>query len=226
MPGASNSGSLLSFPGPYRGPAYRILLIVLWCLVIGVLALFLGHFAAHYYLQYTPESFDVYWPRRGWLLLHVSGAMMAIVIGPWQFWTGLRERVPRVHRWTGRLFLTGVAAGVAGAAGLATTTTFGWAWGVSVGVLACVWFCCAMAAFYAIRRGDILAHREWMIRAYVVTFAFVTDRVLDYGLPPSAIEPEPDRMLIDLWLSWTGPLFATVLIQSIAGMPRRPARWN
>jgi hypothetical protein len=44
-------------------------------------------------------------------------------------------------------------------------------------------------------------------------FAFVTDRVLDYGFPPSATEPEPDRMIADLWLSWVFPLFATVVIQ-------------
>jgi uncharacterized membrane protein len=178
------------------------------------------HFAAHYYLEYTPESFEPYWPRRGWLLVHVSGGMLALLVGPWQFWTGLRRTVPRIHRWTGRLFLAGVAVGVTGAAYLAVTTTFGWAWSVGVGSLAAIWASCAAMAFYAIRRGDVAAHREWMIRTYVVTFAFVTDRVLDYGLPPSEIQPEPDRMVTDIWLSWVVPLFVTVVIQSLASMRR------
>jgi hypothetical protein len=49
-------------------------------------------------------------------LIHTSGGLPALFVGPWQFWTGLRRTVPRIHRWTGRLFLLGVAVGVTGAA--------------------------------------------------------------------------------------------------------------
>jgi len=219
----TESDTLLSFPGPYRGWARRVLAVSAWCLIIAVIFWFLVHFAAHYYLQYTEDSFDPYWPRRGWLLLHVSGGLLALVVGPWQFWTGLRRRVPRIHRWTGRLFIVGVAVGVTGAAYLAVTTTYGWPWGVGVGGLAVAWASCTVMAFYAIRRGEIATHREWMIRTYVVTFAFVTDRVLDYGLPPSDIQPEPDRMVTDIWLSWVVPLFATIIIQSLVAMHRNSA---
>jgi hypothetical protein len=188
--------------------------------IIALIIMFVQHFVLHYYLQYTAESFDVYWQRRGWLLLHVSGGLLALLVGPWQFWTGFRRNMPRIHRLTGRLFPGGVAIGISGAIPLAITTTFGAAWGVGVGSLAVAWGACAIMAFHAIRQGNIAAHREWAIRTYVVTFAFVTDRVLDYGVPPSEIEPEPDRMVTDIWLSWVLPLFATVIIQSLASMSR------
>jgi hypothetical protein len=34
-------------------------------------------------LSYNPAGFDVLWTRRGWLLLHMSSGMMALLIGPW-----------------------------------------------------------------------------------------------------------------------------------------------
>src|SRR5215472_2569756 len=70
--------------------------IALGVLIVG----FLGKYVLHYYLNYSPESFDPYWSRRGWLLFHVSGGTLALLVGPWQFWTGLRKTMPYVHRWT------------------------------------------------------------------------------------------------------------------------------
>src|SRR4051812_24276093 len=48
--------------------------------------------------------------------VHVVSAGLALLLGPWQFWAGLRRRRPRVHRWTGRLYLT--AVGIGGVASL------------------------------------------------------------------------------------------------------------
>jgi hypothetical protein len=51
-----------------------------------------------------------------------------------------------------------------------------------------------------------------MIRAYVVTFAFVTFRILsDYG-PTSRLQPENDRSLTITWVCWVVPLGITEII--------------
>jgi uncharacterized membrane protein len=216
-----SAASLLSFPGPYRGPRRRSFAIACWAVLLALIVAFLGYYALHYVIGYTSESYDPYWPRSGGLLLHLGGSLLALVMGPWQFWTGLRQRVPRIHRWTGRLFVLGVGLGVTGAAYLAITTTFGWAWGVGVGALAVAWAVCTGMAFYAIRRGNIAVHKQWMVRTYVVTFAFVTDRLLDDWLPTAQLEPVGDKIVMDIWLSWVVPLFATIVIQSLAGISRR-----
>jgi hypothetical protein len=39
-------------------------------------------------------------------LIRISGGLLVPFVGPWQFWTGLRRTVPRIHRWTGRLFFS------------------------------------------------------------------------------------------------------------------------
>jgi hypothetical protein len=63
------------------------------CLII----ILLEHFVAHFCLQHTPESFDPYWPA-GWLLIRISGGLLVLFVGPWQFWTGLCRTVPRIHK--------------------------------------------------------------------------------------------------------------------------------
>jgi hypothetical protein len=69
------------------------------------------------YLQYTEASYERFWERSGWLLIHVLGSSLALLIGPFQFWSGLRRpyltvhrwtRLMAVHRWTGRLYVAGV----------------------------------------------------------------------------------------------------------------------
>jgi hypothetical protein len=100
-----------------------------WAAILSLAVGFILKYVFHYYLHYDATSFDPYWPRRGGLLFHMSGGMLALLTGPWQFWTGLRQKHLQIHRWTGRLFLLGVAMGVTGATYLALTTTFGWAFG-------------------------------------------------------------------------------------------------
>src|SRR5438445_7880104 len=84
-------------------------LIILGCLLALALT-FVIKYAARYYLHYDDAFFvdtaqsgkPNYWILRGWLLLHISGAMLALLMGPFQFWTGFRARHGQLHRWTGR----------------------------------------------------------------------------------------------------------------------------
>ena len=99
-----------------------------------------------------------------------------------------------VHRYTGSIFLGGVTAGVIGATYLAFTTTFGWAFGFGILGLATAWASTTCMAYYAIRKGLVEIHKEWVVRAYIVTFAFVTFRVFsDYG-PTSHLKPANDLL--------------------------------
>lgn len=180
--------------------------------VIGLAVIFVAKYVLFYYRHYDPVSLDPYWTRRGWLFLHINGGTLALLTGPWQFWTGLRQRNLRFHRWTGRLFLLGVACGIIGAIGLSFTSTFGWALVNGIRGLALAWLVTAGMAYYTIRKGLVSLHKEWMIRAYVVTFAFVTFRLLqDYG-PTSRLRPENDRDITIAWACWVVPLAITELV--------------
>ena len=190
----------------------RGLTILAWSGIVVLAAGFVLKYVFHYYLNYTPAAFDVYWARRGGLFLHISGGMLALLTAPWQFFSGLRRRYMNVHRWVGRVFLVGVACGVAGAVYLVATTTFGWAFGFGLLGLASAWITTTAVAWYAILNRQIDLHKEWMIRAYVVTFAFVTFRVFsDYG-PTSRLQPTHDLEVTLAWCSWVVPLAITEFI--------------
>jgi hypothetical protein len=186
--------------------------ILAWAGILSLAVGFVIKYVLFYYRHYDATSFDVYWPRRGWLFLHINGGALALLMGPWQFWTGLRQRNLAIHRWTGRLFLLGVAMGVTGAVGLSITSTYGWGFAVGLMGLASAWLVTTSMAYYTIRKGLVALHKEWMIRAYVVTFAFVTFRILsDYG-PTSRLQPENDKSLTISWVCWVVPLAVTEMI--------------
>jgi len=168
----------------------------------------------HYYLNFNPAGFGHFWPVRGWLLLHISSGMVAILIGPWQFSRRLRQRHLSLHRLLGRTYLIAIAGGAVAGMNLAVTNPFGWAWGTGLTGLALAWVTTSGMAFYAIKQRQIQVHQEWMVRSYVVTFAFVTFRLLnDYG-PTSHLKPVGDRIVTMVWTSWAIPLlFAEVILQ-------------
>lgn len=198
--------------------------ILAWTVLIALAVGFVLKYVFHYYLNYSEPGFNVYWPRRGALLLHITGGTVALLTAPWQFFSGLRGKSLNVHRRTGIVFLTGVAAGATGAIYLALTTTFGWAFGFGLLGLAAAWITTSGMAYYAIRKRQIEIHKEWMIRAYVVTFAFVTFRVFsDYG-PTSHLKPVSDLSITLAWACWVVPLFIAEIVLQLRRMHRAQLR--
>jgi uncharacterized membrane protein len=195
--------------------ATRLSKIIVLSVVLLVAIGFVLKYVFHYYLNYNPEGLDYFWPKRGWLLLHITGGMVALLIGPWQFSQRLRRRYLSLHRLMGRIYLIAIACGSAGSFYLAATTPGGWAWGTALAGLALAWVTTSGMAFYAIKQRQIQVHKEWMVRSYVVTFAFVTFRLLnDFG-PTSHLRPALDRAITLAWISWAIPLlFTEVILQA------------
>lgn len=108
---------------------------------------------------------------------HIVAGGLALVVGPFQFWRGLRDRHRSVHRWMGRGYLAAVA--IAGAAGLviAPYSEAGLAGLVGFGTLAVLWLATAWRAYRAIRSRDVANHRAWMMRNFALTYSAVTLRL-------------------------------------------------
>ena len=64
-------------------------------------------------------------------------------------------------------------------------------------------------AFASIRRRNFTQHREWMIRSYVVTFAFVTFRVSQDLLAASGVATGDESRATLAWACWAVPLLIT-----------------
>ncbi len=187
-----------------------------------VAALFVSKYVFHYYLHYNAEGFGDYWPRRAGLLVHISCGMVALLSGPWQFSRRFRQRNLPLHRLIGRVYLIAIALGSVASFYLACTTSDGWAWGFGVAMLGVAWLTTSGMAYYAVRQRQIPIHKEWMVRSYVVTFAFVTFRIL-YDYPPlNSLKPDSDRAVTMIWACWTLPLLATEVVLQLRRM-RKPA---
>ena len=137
---------------------------------------------------------------------HIFPGGLFIVLAPLQFAGSLRRRFPVLHRWSGRFLLAvGSIAAVTGLwfgiflpiGGVGESTII-----ALVGIL----FLVAIGrAFRAIRRSDVVSHREWMLRAFSVMMAVPAIRVmgalLDVALAPAGIS-SARLFVIDLWVSW------------------------
>src|ERR1700730_12854786 len=72
-------------------------------------------------------------------LTHMLIAPIALVLGPFQFFPGLRAKYPQAHRWSGRVYVA--ACVVAGTGGLTTSpyASGGPVAGLGFGILAVLW---------------------------------------------------------------------------------------
>src|ERR1051325_1925084 len=139
---------------------------------------FIGIAAVPYLLRMDEAQFKQYWPMRGWLLLHISMGIVALRSGPVQIWLGLKDLYPKLHKNLGFVYMAAITLGAVAAYDLAFHTTGGVVFGSGLAALATAWLATTGMAFLAIQRHLYEQHKEWMIRSYVVTFAFVTFRAL------------------------------------------------
>ena len=181
-----------------------------------VLSVGLGCIAAYFvfryasrFTEYSASAYRPYWDVRWSIIFHVLGGVMALALGPLQFSTRLRQRRPTIHRLFGRFYLGGVLVGSVAALHLILAHSKP-AFGIPLLGLNIVWAASAAMALVAIRFRNIQQHREWMIRSYVATYAFVVFRfLLDV---PALGALGPQRFITIAWLCWTLPLFCTEIM--------------
>jgi uncharacterized membrane protein len=171
---------------------------------LAALAFFVG--VALPYLLLDPVALKRYEPERVWLLLHVGAGGVALLTGPIQLWLGVKGRTARAHRRLGLAYVTAVAFGSIAAFYLAAHTTLGWGFASGITALAVAWVATTSLAVVAVRRGLIEQHRQWMIRSYTVTFAFVTFRAAWTVLQMADIGTRAEQLAMSSWFCWAVPL--------------------
>ena len=190
-----------------------------WITWLGIafLVLFAGQFVLNDALPYfgLEESvFGRFWVMKWPLIGHISGGLIALTLGPFQFWTALKNNYVKVHRMMGMAYISGILVAVISSIALSLTTGLAihWTWSLALIGLALAWISSTGMAFRFILLRRINLHKEWMIRSYVVTFAFVFFRWLTsqpfYRELGSFVETGPTA----IWLSWVVPLFICEII--------------
>jgi uncharacterized membrane protein len=202
------SAPALVAPRRPDGSAWRALG---WAVVVG-LALW---FVAKYALPYFVGDRAARTPYAGvglWLRLHIVAGLVPLFGGVAQLVTGPRRTHPRLHRALGRVYVAAVAVSVVAASAVLATGDKPLVFRTGLAGLIVAWVTTTGLAFVAIRRGLVTQHREWMIRSYVVTFAFVSFRVLYDLLRAYHVGTRAEQAGLSAWFCWAVPLLVAELV--------------
>jgi uncharacterized membrane protein len=198
----------------FRTDRTDLIPLALWLLIVFLTWLFM-HGADHF-LSLTPEATGKYFELRWVLIAHITAGGGALVTGFVQFWPKLRHHSPRIHRTIGTLYLLAILVSSICALILSVTTAYkvNLPYALSLQVWVGVWISSTFIAYYAAIRKRFEQHREWMIRSYIVTLAFIISG-LALRLPfvqrlGSFEEISPSLF----WMGWAVPLYIYELIRS------------
>ena len=140
------------------------------------------------------------------VLAHIVPGGIFIALLPVQLARPIRARFPALHRWTGRLLVTLAVAIGAAALSFGVGIPFGGpAEAILVTLIAAWFFTALIRAYAAIRRGDVVSHREWMLRAVAGAISVSVVRVVgvatDLTLTPAGVSAA-DAFVVALWIGW------------------------
>lgn len=174
MPATTNDETERMMPAHPAAPRFKIILwaslglIVLFVFITSEVLLATDYPMYHAYRLQVIED-------RHLLIPHTIAGTLALLIGPINFSSRIRQRQRTLHRVLGRIYVASVFVGsftgialAAGRPGLPGTS-----------MQSAAWMVCTIAALVTARNRQFIKHRQWMARSYAVTFTFVSSRVLN-----------------------------------------------
>lgn len=111
------------------------------------------------------------------LYVHMVGAGIALLLSPLQFSERLRTSRPRLHRAVGRVVIAAIVVGGSAGVAISLVSSAGLVGTLGFGLQGVLWVGFALHALRLVRRGDVAAHRRWMIRTFALTYGGVTLRL-------------------------------------------------
>jgi uncharacterized membrane protein len=150
------------------------------------------------------DEIDRPYVEHPWLAyLHIAPGVVYLLGAPLQLSRRFRTRHYTVHRRLGRVLLTAALLNGIFAVVFGALFSYG---GIGEAVAAVVfgaWFVfCLLRAFVAIRNGDVIQHRRWMIRAFVIGLGVGTIRIWMALLLGLGVVDLRDSFPIAFWLSF------------------------
>lgn len=196
-------------------------------LIITAFSVFLFSITTLYFYYYNDSSFNflakkqevVFNPLwRTAFYIHITGGMLALLVGPFQFIKKLRNRYLKVHRALGKVYLVSILF-LAGPSGLfmAFYAEGGGIAVVGFALMALLWLITTYMAFETVRKKNIESHKSWMVRSFALTFAAVTLRLYVpiasgyFHVAPFYVEAS------SAWVSWIPNLIVAETLLLIIG---------
>ena len=182
---------------------------VFWFGIIGLSIYFYVETIAFYAGGGVPENFKLgFWNSKIWYFGHIGGATASLLLGPLQFWDKFRANNMKYHRLAGKIFVFGSL--IASICAFRIVLIYDCVpCRVSLGILAVLWFFFTFTAYWAIRRKNVKAHRQFMVRSYTAALAFVFIRIFSltgYDSVFPFLNNRLEQRTTAEWLCWVVPL--------------------
>lgn len=110
------------------------------------------------------------------LVTHIFTGSIMLSAAVLQLWPWLRAHHPRVHRWSGRVYVASAIPTAIAALVVAQFPSGGVAQQVANTMMGTLLLTFTLLGYRAVRQRRFADHREWMIRSTALAFSIVTNR--------------------------------------------------
>jgi hypothetical protein len=147
----------------------------------------------------------------GLLYVHAASGSLMLFLGAAALYVGWTRRLFSLHKWLGGTYLlTGAFASLLALALPIVAPHEPESLAVATNVIAIVWLAFSALAWRAVRNRRFEAHRDWMIRSYVVTWTFVFCRMaMQLPLFPSL---GLEGITATIWVSFIIPVLVCEMV--------------
>lgn len=155
-------------------------LIIFWLLIVSLsLYFFMDNVVAFLYGYRSRNFGSTFFNNQLWVVMHLVGGSMALLLGPVQFWVFIRNKYLRFHRTAGKIYMFGVLLIGISAFRLSLISPCV-PCRISLFLLTLFAVLSTWFAWKAIKIRNIKTHRQMMVRSYVCVLAFVAVRLDDF----------------------------------------------
>jgi uncharacterized membrane protein len=174
-------GVLTIFGNTFKSPQMQIVKslagILLWSVIIIFSTYFFLDDVWTFVYGYRSKTFgETLFNNQVWVVAHLVGGSLALLIGPVQFWKWFRDRYINIHRFLGKIYIAGCFLTGLSALRLSMVSTCA-PCRISLFITAILLLFTTGAAWFTIKQRNVKAHRQFMVRSYVLILAFVLVRI-------------------------------------------------
>lgn len=167
------------------------------------------------FLQFKQDYIHITWWKVAFYT-HVFSVFLVMLAGFTQFSDHILKEHKNIHRIMGRIYAYDIIFINFPAAMIMAIYANGLLPGkIAFVVLDCLWFWFTYRAVIEVKRKNIIAHRQFMVRSYALTLSAVMLRAWKLVIP-GVVHIDPVHLyMIDAWMGWVpNLLFAEWLIRT------------
>jgi hypothetical protein len=169
------------------------------------------------FLRYKPK---VLFQNHIWLyafFTHALLSMLVLIAGFTQFSRLLMRRLPKIHRWIGRLYCFNIILIVAPTGFvMGLYASGGWLGRSAFCTLAVLWWLTTLMAYITARRRQFKQHQRWIIYSFALTLSAITFRLILTYMRSHIHMPPMQMYGLAAWLGFLpNILVASFIVQYI-----------